>query len=48
MPSNEMAWPAQLSDELLEYIDQIALGVITPEEAAANLDATASAIGFYK
>ena len=48
MPSNEMAWPAQLSDELLEYIDQIALGVITPEEAAANLDATAEAIGFYK
>ncbi len=48
MPSNEMAWPAQLSDELLEYIDQIALGVITPEEAGANLDATASAIGFYK
>lgn len=48
MPSNEMAWPAKLSDEHLEYIDQIALESVSSEEAAANLDATAESIGFYK
>lgn len=48
MPSNEMAWPAELTDCLLETLDQIILEEITPEEAAAKLDAKASEIGFYK
>ncbi|WP_417026327.1 ABC transporter substrate-binding protein [Candidatus Allofournierella excrementavium] len=48
MPSNEMAWPSRLSDLLLEYIDQVALGEVTPADAAASLDETAASIGFYK
>lgn len=48
MPSNEMAWPAELTDCLLETIDQIVLKEITPEDAAAKLDAKASEIGFYR
>lgn len=48
MPSNEMAWPSKLSDEHLEYIDQVALGSLTAEQAAENIDATAESIGFYK
>lgn len=48
MPSNEMAWPSRLSDQLLEYIDQVALGELTAEDAAAGLDETAADIGFYK
>lgn len=48
MPSNEMAWPAELSDCFLETIDQIVLKEITPEDAAAKLDTKASEIGFYR
>ena len=48
MPSNEMAWPSRLSDLLLEYIDQVALGEVTAVNAAASLDETAVSIGFYK
>lgn len=48
LPSNEMSWPAKLTDILLESIDQVILGTLTPTAAAANLDATAKTIGFYK
>ena len=48
MPSCEMAWPAELTDCLFETIDQIVLKEITPEDAAAKLDAKATEIGFYR
>ena len=48
LPSNEMSWPARLTDAHLEAIDQVLLGTITPEEAAQNIDAVARETGFYK
>lgn len=48
MPSNEMSWPPKLTDELFQVLDQVMLETITPAQGAAQLDAMAKEISFYK
>jgi len=47
MPSNEMAFSAELTDTLFEVLTKVVLDEVTPEQGAEIMDAKAISTGFY-